>query len=72
MTTLTGTYFKGRLKLERPLKTERPLRVTITFDEEPKMRLQISDFSFIESQEELKHYEGSFSNEVIEERRQAL
>lgn len=72
MTTITGTYFNGQLKLERPLKTKKPVKVTITFEEELKSSLALSDFSFLESQELLKDYKGSFSDEVVEERRNAL
>ncbi len=77
MTTITGTYYNGQLKLERPLKTKKPLRVTVTFEEESfeeesKTNLTLSDFSFLETQELLKDYKGSFSDEVIEERRKAL
>jgi hypothetical protein len=43
----------------------------VTTEEEPKTHLLFSDFSFIESQESLKDYKGSFSDEVIEERRKA-
>jgi hypothetical protein len=72
MTTITGTYFNGQLKLERQLKTKKPVKVTVTFEEESKTSLALSDFSFLESQEQLKDYKGSFSDEVIEERRKAL
>ena len=72
MTTITGTYFNGHLKLERPLKTKKPLKVTLSFEEESKKQLSISDFSFLETQDLLKDYNGSFSDEVIEERRNYL
>ena len=72
MTTITGTYFNGQLKLERPFKTKKPVKVTVTFEEESNTKLTLSDFSFLESQELLKDYKGSFSDEVIEERRQAI
>lgn len=72
MTTLTGIYHNGHLKLERPIKTKKPVKVTITFDEESKTGLEISDFSFLETQELLKACIGSFAEEVIEERRKAL
>jgi hypothetical protein len=72
MTTIKGTYFNGQLKLERPLKTTRPVKVTVTFEEESKKSLKLSDFSFLETQDLLKNYEGSFSDEVIDERRKAL
>ena len=68
MTIISGTYFNGELKLERPFKTKKPVKVTVTFEEESTTKLTLSDFSFLESQELLKDYKGSFSNEVIEER----
>jgi hypothetical protein len=72
MTTITGTYFNGQLKLERLVKTIKPVKVTITFEEEIETHLSLSDFSFLESQELLQDYKGSFSDEVIEQRRKAL
>jgi len=72
MVTITGTYFNGQLKLDRPLMSKRSVRVTITFEEETVKRLQIPDFSFLEIQALLKDYKGSFSDEVIKERRCAL
>jgi hypothetical protein len=72
MKTIRGTYYNGQLKLERPIKTKKPVKVTVTFEEESKTHLLLSDFSFLESQELLKDYKGSFSDEVIEERRKAL
>jgi len=72
MTTILGTYFNGQLKLERPIKTKKPVKVTVTFEEEVKTPLVLSDFSFLESQEQLKDVKGSFSDEVVEERRQAI
>ena len=72
MTTVAGTYFNGKLKLDRPIKTEKPVKVIVTFEEEVKKNLQVSDFSFLEVQEILKDYKGSFSDEVVDERRNAL
>jgi hypothetical protein len=72
MRTLTGTYYKGRLKLDRPLMTKKPLKVTISFDDEEKSILSLSDFSFVETQELLRDCKASFSDEVIEERRNAI
>jgi hypothetical protein len=72
MTTVAGTYYNGHLNLEKPIKTEKPLKVMVTFEEEVKKNLQVSDFSFIEVQEVLKDFNGSFSEEVVNERRQAL
>jgi hypothetical protein len=72
MTTIMGTYFNGQLKLERPFNTKKPVKVTVTFEEELKTSLVLSDFSFLESQEQLKDVKGSFSDEVVEERRQSI
>jgi hypothetical protein len=72
MRTLTGTYYKGRLKLDKPLNSKKPLKVTISFEEEDKSSLSLSDFSFTETQELLKDCKTSFSDEVIEERRNAI
>lgn len=72
MTTISGTYYNGQLKLERPIKTKKPVKVTVIFEEESNTRLLLSDFSFLESQELLKNYKGSFADEVIDERRNAL
>ncbi|MEI6140604.1 MAG: hypothetical protein WCP85_15150 [Mariniphaga sp.] len=69
MTTITGTYYNGHLKLERPIKTKKPIRVKVTFEEDKKERLALSDFSFLETQDLSKDFKGSFSDEVIEERR---
>jgi hypothetical protein len=72
MKTLTGTYYKGRLKLDKPIKTERPIKVTISFEENEKSGLKLTDFSFLETQELLKDCNTSFSDEIIEERRKAV
>lgn len=72
MTTITGTYYNGHLKLEKPIKTKKPINVKVTYEEDSITRLALSDFSFLESQELLKDFKGSFSDEVIEERRNAL
>lgn len=74
MTTLTGTYFKGRLVLDKPIITEKPIKVTILFieEDEKKIGLKLSDFSFLETQELLKDCKTSFSDEVIEDRRMSV
>jgi hypothetical protein len=72
MTTITGTYYNGHLKLERPIKTKKPIRVKVTFEEDKNECLALSDFSFLETQDLLIDFKGSFSDEVIEERRNAL
>lgn len=72
MTSVTGTYFNGQLQLEHPITTQRPIKVTILFEEEPQKALSLSDFSFLETQELLANCNTSFSDEVIDERRSAL
>jgi len=72
MTSIPGTYYRGKLKLSRPYKTIKPVRVTVIFEEDSHKKLSVSDFSFLETQELLKDYDGSFSDEVIEERRKAV
>lgn len=75
MIALTGIYHNGRLELDEPIGTDKPVKVIVTFLEEtPKMKPQGSDlysrFSFEKARELLKDYEGSFSDAVIEERRE--
>jgi len=75
MLQLTGTYDNGTITLERIITTYKPLRIVVTFQDEPEMLndvLKLSDFSFLETQELLKDYHGSFSDEVVKERRLAL
>lgn len=76
MLQLTGTYYEGKVHLEKIIPTDRPLKVTVIFEEEvskpePK-RLKFSDFSFAKTREILKDKDWSFSDTVIEERREAL
>ncbi|HEY5464274.1 MAG TPA: hypothetical protein VIJ95_13520 [Hanamia sp.] len=76
MLRLSGTYYKGKVHLEKIIPTDRPLKVTVVFEEEvnkPKPgRLKFSDFSFAKSREILKNTKGSLSETVIEERRESL
>lgn len=72
MTQITGTYFNGNLQLDRPLTTSKPIKVTIVFEEEKVQNLTLSDFSFLETQQMLEQCNASFSEEVIDERRNAL
>ncbi|HDR52898.1 MAG TPA: hypothetical protein ENN90_14970 [Mariniphaga anaerophila] len=72
MPTLTGTYFRGKLKLDKPVKFSKPVKVIVSFEEENNEVFTLSDFSFLETQELLKDCKTSFSDEVIEERREAV
>lgn len=69
MTTVAGTYFNGLLSLDNPIMTSKPIKITLSYEEDVADFLTISDFSFLESQEKLKNVKGSLSDEVIEERR---
>ena len=76
MLQLTGTYYKGKVHLEKIIPTDRPVKVTVVFEEEVSAaevkKLKFSDFSFAKSREILKDKEWSFSDTVIEERRDSL
>jgi hypothetical protein len=76
MVALAGTYQNGVVKLDVDYPTENPVKVIVAFLEElPNQsvkKLSLSDFSFLKSQKKLKNFKGSFSNEVIEERRKEL
>jgi hypothetical protein len=69
MLRVNGTYYNGKLQLDKLVKTKKPLKVVVTFEDLNGKRLNLTDFSFVETQELLKDYKGSFSDEVIEERR---
>lgn len=76
MLQLTGTYYRGKVHLEETISTDRPIKVTVVFEEEvarpePK-RLKFSDFSFDKTREILKLTKGSLSDTVIEERRDTI
>ena len=73
MIALTGTYHKGYIQLDEPIKTDKPIKVIVTFLEEterlkPDNRNIREQFSFDKSRELLKDYKGSLSDAVIEER----
>lgn len=76
MLQLTGTYYQGKVHLEKTIPTDRPVKVTVVFEEEVKTpeikRLKFSDFSFAKTREILNNMKGSLSDTVIEERREAL
>ena len=76
MLQIAGTYYKGKVHLEEIIPTDHPIKVTVVFEEDVDKaklkRLKFSDFSFTRSREILKNKEWSFSDTVIEERREAL
>lgn len=76
MLQLSGTYYEGKVHLEKIIPTDHPIKVTVVFEEEVSTpeakKLKFSDFSFSKSREILKNKEWSFSDTVIDERREAL
>lgn len=58
MQQLSGTYYEGKVHLEKIIPTDRPLKVTVIFEEEVNSpgprRLKFSDFSFAKTREILK------------------
>lgn len=76
MIAVVGTYQNGYVKLDKEYTTDNPVKVIVTFLEEVQSqadkRLTLDDFSFYKSQKNLENYKGSFSEEVMEERRTEL
>lgn len=76
MLAVIGTYQNGYVKFEKDITFKNPVKVIITFLEEiepsSENGFSLSDFSFSESKKLLKDYKGSFSETVIEERREEL
>ncbi len=68
MLKISGTYYNGELKLDKPFKSKKPVKVLVSFEEE-KSSLDLSDFTFLQTQELLKDFKGtSFGDEVVSER----
>ena len=88
MLALRGTYENGIIKLINPINVNKPLKVIVTFIDEDieinyklieenikkskKKTIDINKFSFSQSFEASKDFKGSFSNALIEERREEL
>jgi hypothetical protein len=76
MIAVAGTYQNGYVKLDKEYSSNKPVKVIVTFLEElPEAsdnHFSLSDFSFSESQKNLKNYQGSLSDAVVEERRTEL
>ena len=75
MLQLSGTYYQGKVHLEKVVPTDHPIKVVVMFEEDINVgsaALKLSDFSFAKSRELLKNVKGSISDSVIEERREAL
>jgi hypothetical protein len=76
MLAVAGTYQNGYVKLDKPVSSENPVRIIITFLDEiaptAEKKLSLSDFSFAESRKTTSGFSGSFSDALIEERRSEL
>lgn len=76
MVAVVGTYQNGYVKLYKDYYSNNPVKVILTFLEEvpneTEKGLELSDFSFSQSQKNLENFKGSFSETVIEERRLEL
>lgn len=73
MVAVVGTYQNGYVKLDKEYVSEKPVKVIVTFLEDvetsSKKGMSLSDFSFARSKEALANYNGSFSDTLVEERR---
>ena len=76
MVSLLGVYQNGYLKLDKDYPTSAPVKVIVTFLEEVQSNatqgMALADFSFVKSRENLKSFEGSFSETVVADRRAEL
>jgi hypothetical protein len=73
MISVVGTYDNGHLKLYKDYVTKSPVKVIVPFLEDIQSKsdneLSLKDFSFSKSQNNLKTYQGSLADAVIDERR---
>lgn len=76
MVTIEGIYQNGYVKLNREFSVKNPVKVIVTFLDDIEItsdkRLTLADFSFAKSQKALEDYKGSFSDEVINDRRSEM
>ncbi len=76
MVAVIGTFQNGYVKLDKEYSSNNPVKVIVTFLEDVQSQSEkgfsLSDFSFSKSQKNLENYKGSFSEEVVDERRTEL
>ena len=75
--TVEGTYQNGQIYLHDAVSFDTEKKVIVTFladapSPAATTRLKASNFSFQKTQEALKTYTGSFSEDVIKERRESI
>jgi hypothetical protein len=72
MIAVNGIYENGLVRLERKIKSEKTIKVIVTFlDDElerDSKQLKLNDFSFLEAREKSKKYKGSLADAIIEDR----
>ena len=75
MIAVRGMYENGQVTLTEAYTSAKPVRVMVTFLDDtqdvPEGRLYLSDFSFEASRKAFENYQGSFSDALIEDRREA-
>ena len=76
MIAASGIFQDGAIRLDSVYVSKKPVKVIVTFLEEVEpvgeVPLKFDDFSFAKSREVLANYKGSFSDDVIEDRRGEL
>ena len=77
LVTVEGIYHNGQVHLNDKVPFDHDTKVIVTFLEDPTTqpktkRLSFNDFSFRKTREALSGYKGSFSEAVIEQRRESL
>lgn len=73
MISTKGIYHKGKLELEEPINSEKPIKVIVTFleDEVVEEKSIMDKFNFAKARKLLANVKGNLSDAVIEERREA-
>ncbi|MFN0047542.1 MAG: hypothetical protein ACKVOU_00295 [Cytophagales bacterium] len=72
MLKINTTFQKGGVSQDSNINSHQPSKSSTSLNAETKKGLSISDFLFLETQELLKDVNGSFSKELIIERRSDL
>ena len=74
MLSLVGTYQNGFVKFDKDYLTQKPVKVIVTFIEEVQSKsekgISLKDFSFSKSKKNLENFKGSFSDSIVEDRRE--
>lgn len=74
MVQIRGKYFNGVLTLQEPVSSESPLEVIVIFPDveaSGEKPIDLADFGFAKAQMLLKDFKGSFTETLLEERKQS-